>query len=214
MSDELSRLNLRDDFGEAGEIPEASRWILEMPSDTPLDPSTWDDKNDSRFLDLYKTRWELQSVLALCFTQADETYHHWHVFASGAAGVWIKFDREALVKAVKRVDHIRLGPVRYLTLPEIRDEELELEDLPFLKRYAFHDENEFRLIYESSDEERASLDVPIPLSSIARITLSPWMHKALSANLKAVLRSMRGCSNLDIARSTLIKNEEWYNRGK
>ena len=33
MSDELSRLNLRDDFGEAGEVPEASRWILEMRSD-------------------------------------------------------------------------------------------------------------------------------------------------------------------------------------
>lgn len=33
MSDELSRLNLRDDFGEAGDVSEASRWILEMPSD-------------------------------------------------------------------------------------------------------------------------------------------------------------------------------------
>ena len=32
MSDELSRLNLRDDFGEAVEVSEASRWILEMPS--------------------------------------------------------------------------------------------------------------------------------------------------------------------------------------
>ena len=33
MNDELSHLNLRDDFAEAGDAPEASRWELEMPSD-------------------------------------------------------------------------------------------------------------------------------------------------------------------------------------
>lgn len=33
MSDELSRLNLRDDFREAGDVSDASRWTLEMPSD-------------------------------------------------------------------------------------------------------------------------------------------------------------------------------------
>lgn len=33
MSDELSRLNLRDDFEEAGDGSEGRRWTLEMPSD-------------------------------------------------------------------------------------------------------------------------------------------------------------------------------------
>lgn len=30
MSDELSKLNLQDDFAEAGQVPEASRWKLEI----------------------------------------------------------------------------------------------------------------------------------------------------------------------------------------
>jgi hypothetical protein len=150
----------------------------------------------------------------LCFTQADETYHHWRVFANGATGVCIRFDRAALIKAVRQVDHVRMGTVRYLTLTEIRDEKLKTRDLPFLKRYPFQDENEFRLIYESCDEQVDHLDVPIPLRSITRITLSPWTPKPLSSNLKDLLRSIDGCSRLDIARSTLIKNEEWYNRGK
>ena len=47
----------------------------------------------------------------------------------------------------------------------------------------FQDENEFRLIYESCDEEIDHLDLSIPLSSIRRITLSPWMPKALSRSL-------------------------------
>jgi hypothetical protein len=181
---------------------------------TLLDPASWDDKNDSRFLELYEEKEKLHSLLALCFTQADETYHHWRVFANGTAGVCVRFDRAALIKAVKQVDHIRVGTVRYLTMTEIRDEKLDVHDLPFLKRYPFQDENEFRLIYESCDEEVGHLDVTIPLSSITRITLSPWMPKALSNNLKDLLRSIDGCSKLDIARSTLIKNEEWYNRGK
>jgi hypothetical protein len=181
---------------------------------TLLSPASWDDKNDSRFLELYAQREKLQSLLALCFTQADETYHHWRIFANGSAGVCIRFDRAALIKAVEQVDHIRVGTVRYLTLTEIRDEKLALRALPFLKRYPFQDENEFRLIYESCDEEIDHLDLSIPLSSIRRITLSPWMPKALSRNLKDLLHSIGGCSKLDIARSTLIKNEEWYNRGK
>lgn len=33
MSDELSRLNLKDDFEEAKSVPDATRWALEMPGD-------------------------------------------------------------------------------------------------------------------------------------------------------------------------------------
>ncbi len=33
MSDELSKLNLKDDFEEAQGVPDASRWKLEMPGD-------------------------------------------------------------------------------------------------------------------------------------------------------------------------------------
>lgn len=33
MTDELSKLNLRDDFDEATGVSEASRWTLEMPAD-------------------------------------------------------------------------------------------------------------------------------------------------------------------------------------
>lgn len=43
---------------------------------TLLDPSSWDDKNDSYFISTYKEKKQLQSVLALCFTKKSETYHH------------------------------------------------------------------------------------------------------------------------------------------
>jgi hypothetical protein len=68
---------------------------------TLLDPRSWDDSNDSYYLKLYQEKKGLQSVLALCFTRASETYHHWRIFADGSSGVCISFRRDKLLDAVK-----------------------------------------------------------------------------------------------------------------
>src|SRR5260370_33567278 len=189
-------------------------YLLREQKISLLDPQSWDDSNDSHYLALYREKKKLKSVLALCFTQADETYHHWRVFAGGSSGVCIRFKRLVLLKAVKRKTGIRARAVTYLTLAKIRNKRLAIQDLPFLKRYAFEHENEFRVIYDSKTATISKLDIPIPLSCIDRITLSPWIHPALSPGLKEMLWSIEGCKNLDIVRSTLISNEEWKNLGQ
>ena len=105
--------------------------------------------NDRNFLKLYKMEKNLETLLALCFTQTDERFHHWNVFASGSACVCIRFDRATFIASVDKHESIRKRTVRYLTLPEIRQETPKIRDLLFLKRAAFQDEKEFRLIYES-----------------------------------------------------------------
>lgn len=189
-------------------------YLLTERKITLLDPQSWDDSNDSHYLVLYREKKNLKSVLAVCFTQADETYHHWRVFAPGSGGVCIKFIRSKLLKAVKEQSDLRTGPVRYLKLAEIRVETLRVRDLPFRKRYAFEHEDEFRMIYESRTKRVPKLDIDIPLSSIDRITLSPWIHPDLSDHVKTRIRSIQGCSGLSIVRSTLIGNEEWKNLGE
>lgn len=103
--------------------------------------------------------------------------------------------------------------MRYLKIKQLETAKLKGPDLPFLKRYPFEHEKEFRLIYESL-EERTTLDIPIPLSCIERITLSPWLPKRLSPDVKKVLWSISGCRQIDIARSTLVSNEEWKSFGE
>lgn len=179
-----------------------------------LDPQSWDDSNDSHYLELYRDRKGLKSVLALCFTEGPETYHHWRVFAGGSSGVCVRFRRSTLLRAIKKMPGLRIGLVRYLTLTEIRDLTLNVDELPFLKRYPFGDENEFRIIYGSHSKRSSKLDITIPLSCIDKITLSPWIHPALSDRLKKVLHSVAGCSTLKIHRSTLIGNEEWKRLGE
>ena len=112
---------------------------------TLLSPSSWDDKNDSHFIELYRERKELLTVLALCFTEKGETYHHWRVFSSGSAGVCIKFHREALLDHLSKFKGVRFGPAQYAMIDRLRNQAPFLDDLPFLKRYAFIDEGEFRV---------------------------------------------------------------------
>lgn len=189
-------------------------YLLNERKITLLDPQSWDDSNDSYYLTLYREKKKLESVLALCFTQASETYHNWRVFANGPSGVCIRFKRSELLKAVRRQPGLRAGTVTYLTLDEIRNKTLAIGHLPFLKRSAFAHEKEFRMIYESKKEKMSKLDIAVPLSCIHRITLSPWVHPALSPHIKRILRSIKGCGALEIVRSTLIGNMEWKNLGE
>jgi hypothetical protein len=180
---------------------------------TLLDPASWDDKNDSHFLALYREKKSLEAVLALCFTQTTETYHHWRVFADGSSGVCVMFDKAKLLSTMKKRRGVTSRAVRYLKLPEIRQKRLKVADLPFLKRFPYEDEREFRIVYESKIDKATSLDIDIPVGCIRRITLSPWIPAALTTHLKSTIRRIDGCKDLKIVRSTLIGNEEWKDLG-
>jgi len=189
-------------------------YILRRQQITLLDPATWDDQNDSHYLTIYREKKNLKTVLALCFTQASETYHHWHVFAGGSSGVCITFERDRLVAALEKRSGITAKSVRYLTLSEIDAKALTVPELPFLKRYPYEDEVEFRAIYESAAKKSSALDVAMPLKCIDRITLSPWTPKALADTLKETIGEIPGCATIKVVRSTLISNERWKNYGE
>ncbi|WP_300335077.1 hypothetical protein [Accumulibacter sp.] len=89
--------------------------------------------------------------------------------------------------------------------------EFSVDDLPFIKRYGYRPESEFRVLYTSSTEDRPALNVPIRVSSIRSISLSPWMHSTLSKSTTSAIRAVEGCKELKVSRSTLISNEQWKN---
>jgi hypothetical protein len=188
-------------------------YLLSTNTITLLDPKSWEDNNDSHYLALYKIKNGLKSVLALCFTESDERYHYWRVFGAGSSGVCIQFNRLPLLKAVREQSNMRMGRVEYVKLVELRERRLRIPDLPFLKRHAFEHEREFRLIYASRRSDVSKIDIPIPLSCIDKITLSPWIHSDLSEYVKERLRSIDDCDGLKIVRSTLIGNDEWKSLG-
>jgi hypothetical protein len=157
----------------------------------------------------FKTRKKAQSVLALCFAEAPETYHHWRVFSHGSDGVCLQFDKDALVEALEENGEIRFGTVTYSTINNAASNRIKTNHLPFLKRYPYKDEKEFRIIYVDMHEAKEFAPVPISLSSITRIILSPWIAKPLANAVISTLRSIEGCEKLKIYRSTLVENERW-----
>jgi hypothetical protein len=81
----------------------ALRYLLREQKLTLRDPQFWTDTNDSRYLECYRQKMGLSSVLALCFTQSSERFHYWETFGNRTIPtdrVKIKFKRSELVEAM------------------------------------------------------------------------------------------------------------------
>jgi hypothetical protein len=174
---------------------------------TLLSPDNWEDKNDAYYLRQYKKKMKYKTVLACCFSTCPETFHHWKVFASGPSGVCIEFDKAKLLDAVYEVEGIASRKVEYLLIKE--NVKRNVRDWPFLKRNAFHDEREFRIIYKDADVKKEFLSIPIELSCINKITVNPWVHKSLADSTITAIRKLLPSSRIIVHPSNLIENELW-----
>ncbi len=191
--------------------------MLERKKIALLSPETWDDRNDRRFMALYRQHRGCERIFALCGSMSRiEQYHHWKVFAGTPDGICITFDRRKLRRAVasQTVGNWRQGKVAYLRLSELDPEAaVSPDDLPFRKRAAFRDEGEYRIIVESNDPAQAIMYLDFSIDWIEKITLAPWMPQGISESVKTVLSSIDGGGNLKISRSTLLENQRWMRFG-
>ena len=93
------------------------------------------------------------------------------------------------------IEHIRAGKVA-------------LDELPFIKRYGFRDEREFRMLHETKHKIH-SKDIPFPLECIDRVTINPWLNVRLADAVFDTVHALDGCANLSIGQSSLVNNGEW-----
>jgi hypothetical protein len=175
---------------------------------TLLNPGRWDDRNDSYCMRRYRDAKGYKTVLALCFVQSSERYHLWKVFGAGTSGVRIKFKRKALLKAVDKVPGLLHDEVEYLTLKQLAGP-FSADRLPFVKRYGFLGEDEYRLVY-GSKKKLPKFDIDIPPDCIDSVKLNPWLDAALFEHVKDAIRRVDSCwKSLKVVRSSLIDNERW-----
>lgn len=180
-----------------------------------LDPKKWDDSNDAHFLELYRKSCNSKSVTALCCTMAAETYHHWRIFTAGIEGVCIEFSREALESAIANTPDLVFGAVDYKTTKNLKDlPSLAPEKLPFLKRYGFRDEREWRVVHNDKINECDVSKIEFEISSVKRIILNPWLPESLSHTVKKHLRAACGGESIKITRSLLTNSRDWKADGE
>ncbi|MBC7986118.1 MAG: DUF2971 domain-containing protein [Sphingomonadaceae bacterium] len=176
---------------------------------TLLSYQHWIDDNDRRALQLYQDTLRYGFVGAMCLTQSAETFHHWSIFAPGDAGVCIVFDRKALTEHFRDRPHFMTRSVEYVLLDRIgavNAEDIHL--LPFLKRYGFRDEREFRIVGFAPDEA-AAMGFEVRPALIRRVVFSPFVHPNLVNSARIALHAIPGWQGLEIGRSNLTNNETW-----
>jgi hypothetical protein len=174
-----------------------------------LNPSSWEDRNDSHYLERYKADKKLKTVVALCFAKKRETFHHWKIFSGGSAGVCIEFDKDMLLSPLSNKPGFVLKDVDYRLIKDVQETRPPISEWPFLKRKPFEDEGEFRIVFESKTEELPVKEVPIPLACIKKVTLSPWMPASVAETCKTVIRSINECQKLQVERSSLLETSSW-----
>lgn len=180
---------------------------------TLLSPSRWDDRNDAYCLELYQERKKVGSTLGICFAETEETYHHWRVFSHGGDGVSLEFDKEKLIDLLS-VQGVKLGKVEYFTVNDLKARSWKLDQLPFIKRYPYRDEEEFRGIFDDPEKDVIARDFVIDLECVKRINISPWMPKPLSDSVKQMLRELfakHAIAPIPLNQSQLVNLAAWKN---
>ncbi len=173
-----------------------------------LDPSTWEDKNDSQIILEYKVRKRIPKLFAVCFSIGDETIHHWKTYADGIAGCCIEFNEDKLLKSFQGINGIRWGDVTYKKIKEVKENTIELEQIPFVKRHPYRVEREFRVIWEGRTD-RDNIEMNIDLNSINRITISQNMPRDVCDTIVELLREHIKDPEKKIIRSTIFENRRW-----
>lgn len=179
---------------------------------TLLSPETWEDWNDAYYLERYRQESKFRSVLAICFSMASETFHHWRIFSHGVSGVCIEFNKAMLLQSVNGIKGFRNSEVTYNYIPILSGRNPpDIERWPFMKRHPFKAEEEFRIIYESRTESIRFKHVDLDLSAIKTITLSPWIPESVGESVVSLIKSIDGCEHLNVNRSSLLDNAAWRN---
>ena len=178
-----------------------------------LDPNLWEDKNDSYYINVYKEMENLKTVLAICFAETYETFHHWKVFSDNISGVCIEFYKDKLLSHFQNNGNVIMGRVDYKKIKEL-EEDLKSNftnnsKLPFYKRYPYRDEEEYRILYKNAHEELQSKPFHIGLDCIKQILLSYHLPDVLYESIKQIIQKIDGCLNLRVIKTSLIDNKKW-----
>jgi Protein of unknown function (DUF2971) len=189
--------------------------LLQRKKLTLLDPKLWDDRNDSEVILEYKARKKIKNLFAVCLSCGDETVHHWKTFSNGNSGCVIEFNAPKLFKIINKIENLRHKKVVYKKLSEIEDKNtrLDIDQMPFTKRWPYRCEEEYRIIVETNSKE-TFFEIDIPLDIINKITISQQMPEPIYATIKSYLKDLNGNAESRISRSTLYENKRWINRFK
>ena len=182
--------------------------ILTRKKITFLKPNSWQDKNDVKVMEHYQSLNKEKIVLASCFSYGPESVYHWNSFSDGPAGCMLEFKFNKLMERLQAYNNLLCGKVDYLWVDDVKNKKYNLNKLPFLKRYPYQCEDEFRMVL-FADKDMDSYEVDIDFSCISSIKISPNLPKTVADSVKKILKNIVNSPNIKVCQSTLLENKKW-----
>jgi len=171
------------------------------------------DKNDRGSMEAYQQRTG-RMVYVLCLTAGNETNLYWDSLGGGA-DCRIEFMGRELVESLTAGPGIRSGPVAYKKISEleaaIKQNTLNTDDIPFIKRWPYREEKEYRIIWEGKKTKNPPpvKEFDISLTSIASITISDNIPETLFNSIKEIIKAARAEDLPRISQVTVHENDRW-----
>ncbi len=176
---------------------------------TLLSPGSWDDKNDAFFVEEYRKKANHGSIVATCLSAANPTYHHWKLFTHGASGAALYFKRREFEDWLEAHPKLEGQFVVYRTEDKLREHPPSIAELPYVKRWAYRAEEEFRLLLGCANRNVKVQSVEFDLGMVEQVVLNPWLPKPTFQAVKKVIQSIDGCSELPVLRATMVQSDSW-----
>lgn len=184
--------------------------IVETEEMSMSDPSYWEDKNDAHIMELYRTKKKLKALYALCFTKGSETIYHWGAFSSKSDACCIEIAADNLLDKYSKKNGFAARVIEYVKLRDLKTKVIDSNQIPFIKRHPYRNEDEFRIIFQSRrSSKRPTLN--IPRAAIKKITINQYLPKKVFDLIKNNIESKW---KIKVNRSSVIKNDQWVNHMK
>ncbi len=172
-------------------------------------PKSWDDKNDAYWMEQFRKKAGHGSVLAMCLSQTNPTYHHWRLFTHGASGAALYFKPTEFHSWLLKHPSLQGREVQYFLETQVSNDSVTLNDLPYTKRRAYEAEAEFRVILSSVRRNKKIATMDFDLSMVKQVVLNPWMPKETCNAVRHVIRRIEGCSEIPVRRATMVESDKW-----
>jgi hypothetical protein len=139
-----------------------------------------------------------------------DKYHFWKIYANKPSGVCIQFRSSGITEAISLdtdPQSFWLKKVQYRTLKDVTQNQVDIDEYPFIKRQAFMAEKEFRLFYATNNKipYRA---LAIDLRCINQIVLSPYVRDEYVGDIKQLISQQAGLS-FNVRKSTILQSATW-----
>ena len=154
-------------------------------------PESWEDKNDIELIKHYRSKMGIKDIRILCMNESADRYHFWKIYGQERQGVCLWFEKLEFTNNLKKIEYPKTKYRCVSYYDPKNPQKIETDDLPFLKRVQYEDEQEFRIIsqYDQPLEDEPEF-IPFDRYSLKKIYINDWVKGAELDSITTMVKNL------------------------